>query len=383
MPGKKTILILLLVAVAIAVLVWRQLHPEPLAVWVVEAERGQVEASVANTRAGTVKACRRSKLSMPIGGVVDRLLVDEGDHVEVNQLLLELWNRDRAAEVAQAQQQLAASESERNSACLLADLKQREARRLRTLRNSKLVSEDDLDSAETGALTQRQSCEAATRQAGVAAARLELQQAIFQRTQLRAPFAGVVAEINGEVGEYITPSPPGIPTPAAIDLIDYDCLYVTAPIDEVDASRLKVGLPARVALDAFRDQPLVGRVSRIAPYVLDLEKQARTVDVDVKLEDVPADMALLVGYSADIIVVLDVRDDVVRVPAEAVLPDDSVWVLDASNQLHRRQLKTGIGNWSWVEVTDGLQAGERLVRNPDKDGIAEGVLVSIADDQQR
>ena len=57
--------------------------------------RGVVENTVSNTRAGTVDACRRSKLSLPIGGRVDALHVDEGDSVEEGQVLLSLWNKDR------------------------------------------------------------------------------------------------------------------------------------------------------------------------------------------------------------------------------------------------------------------------------------------------
>jgi HlyD family secretion protein len=65
-----------------------------------------------------------------------------------------------------------------------------------------------------------------------------------------------------------------------------------------------VGLPARVTQDPFRDREFRGEVIRIAPYVLELEKQARTVDVDVHLDDVPDDVVLLVEYRADITVVL-------------------------------------------------------------------------------
>ena len=67
---------------------------------------------------------------------------------------------------------------------------------------------------------------------------------------LRAPFDGIVAEFNGKGGEYLTPSPPGIQTLPAVDLIDDSCIYVNAPIDEVDAVRLKLGMSARITLDA-------------------------------------------------------------------------------------------------------------------------------------
>ena len=109
---------------------------------------------------------------------------------------------------------------------------------------------------------------------------------MMERTLLRAPFDGIVAEINGELGEFVTPSPVGIPTPPAVDVVDTSCIYVTAPIDEVDAPRIREGMQARVTLDAFRDRSFPARVRRVAPYVLDLEKQARTVEIEAELERV-------------------------------------------------------------------------------------------------
>ncbi|QQD19700.1 efflux RND transporter periplasmic adaptor subunit [Spongiibacter nanhainus] len=377
---KKAVVAVAVVAVVVAAIVWKFTHSVPLPVWVVEVEQGPVEASVANTRAGTVKACRRSRLSMPIGGVVDRLLVTEGDRVEQGQLLLELWNRDRQAEVNQAEQTLQATRHERDSACLQAEHKARESERVKRLVARRLTSEENADIAATAANAQQRACEAAKHQTGVAEARLALQQAVLERTRLHAPFAGVVAEVNGEQGEYITPSPPGIPTPAAVDLIDYNCLYVTAPIDEIDAGRLAVGLPARVTLDAYRDQDLSGTVTQIAPYVLDLEKQARTVDVDVRLDDLPEGVKLLVGYSADITVILDAREQALRLPTEAILPDDSVWVLGEDQTLSKRNIERGLSNWSYTEVVSGLSVGERVVSSPDKPGIDDGVTAVAVDD---
>ncbi len=369
---KRRIVIGLLVAGALGALILWMGRPVPLVVAVTTVERGMVEATVANTRAGTIKACRRSGVSMPIGGVVDRLLVDEGDRVEAGQLLLELWNRDRHAEVLRSEAALLAAGHARGQSCVMAQRGEREAQRLEQMLARRLASEDVVDAARSNAQAARGACEAARAQEAVAAAQLESARAMFERTQLKAPFAGVIAEINGEVGEYITPSPPGVATPPAVDLIDTSCLYVTAPIDEVDAAALRVGLPVRVSLDAFRGRSFDGRLSRIAPYVVDLERQARTVDIDVQLDVPPEDVVLLVGYSADVTVVLDSRDDVLRIPTEALVDGDAVWVID-DGVLRRRQLRLGIGNWSWTEVAQGLAAGDRIVRSPDQPGIADGV----------
>lgn len=371
--SKKLIgvgVIFLLIAM---VFLWRQFNETKPQVWVAPVVKGDVEATVSNTRAGTIKACRRSKLSMSAGGVVDQLLVKEGDKVSEGQLLLELWNDDLIASIAQAEKNILAHQHESEQACLMAAFNLREANRKKTLFERELVAEEAVDNAVTTAKSQQQACEVSREQEAAAKANLSLQQALLERTQLRAPFDGVIAEINGELGEYVTPSPSGVATPPAVDLIDYSCLYVTAPIDEIDASQVRVGLPAEVTLDAFRGRKLKGEVVRIAPYVTDIEKQARTVEVEVRLSETPEDIALLVGYSADITVVLERKTDVLRIPTEALLPGDQVWVLDEdSEQLQLRTLTTGIGNWTYTQVLEGLSEGELVVRSPDAAGIAEG-----------
>lgn len=375
---KKLVIAAVLLSVPAALIVWK-IRPEPVVVAAVQIDEGVVEETVANTRAGTVKACRRSKLSMPVGGVVDRLLVKEGDKVKAGQLMLSLWNRDREAGVAQAQAALAGAQSQSAQACVVAERAAREADRLQALLSRQLVSIDAADTAQSNARAQQKACRAAQSQVEAARSQLDLQQSVYGRTELIAPFDGVVAEINGELGEYVTPSPPGVATPPAVDLIDTSCLYVTAPIDEVDAASLKLGLPVRITLDAFRGREFPGRLTRIAPYVLDLEKQARTVDVDVRFDTVPEDVALLVGYSADVTILLRRIERTLRVPTEALVSGNRVWVFE-DGRLHSRTLKIGAGNWIWTAVGNGLQAGEWVVRSPDQPGVAEGARARLRTD---
>jgi HlyD family secretion protein len=190
---------------------------------------------------------------------------------------------------------------------------------------------------------------------------------------LRAPFAGVVAEVNGEVGEFVTPSPVGIPTPPTVDLIQTGCVYVSAPIDEVDAAGVRVGMPTRITLDAYPGRTFAGTVRRIAPYVVDVEKQARTVDVEVNFAD-PADTRdLLIGYSADIEVVLATREDALRVPTEALLDGDRLLVFDPrSGRLTAHTVKKGIANWQYTEITDGVAEGARVVVSVGRAGVRDG-----------
>jgi HlyD family secretion protein len=369
--------IVLLIVVAIGFLIWRYTRPKPIEVAVKPVTRGIVEKTVANTRAGTIKACRRAKLSPSIGGQISKLPVKEGDQVKKGQLLLELWNQDLVAQALLAEREVVYTRSRSRSACLKADVSQREAKRLLKLRKSNAVSEERTDKAVAEAEALEAECQAARTQVSVGEARLAVARANLERTRLLAPFDGVIAEINGELFEYVTPSPVGVPTPPAVDIIDNACFYVTAPIDEVDAGGIRVGMTARITMDAFANRSFNGKVRRIADYVLDLEKQARTVDVEVVFSK-PGDIKyLLAGYSADIEVILDVRNDVVRVPTEAVMEGRKVYVfLPDKDKVVKREIRTGLSNWDQTEVLDGLGPDELVVVNVDNPGLKDGAAAA-------
>ena len=368
---KRTALILGVV-IAIAALGWFVSRPDPLSVSLVSVDRGPVSATVSNTRAGTVDACRRAGLSPASGGQIVVLPVVDGDEVEAGDLLLELWNDDLRAEVRLAERDAVASASRAEEFCVIAEFAEREANRLTMLLEDGLASEDDTDRAVGNAESSAAACTAARDSARVSAARVEVTQAALERTQLFAPFAGVIAEINGELGEFVTPSPVGIPTPPTVDLIDSSCLYISAPIDEVDAPAVKEGLPARISLDAFSDQTFAGHVRRVAPYVLDVERQARTVEIEAEIDD-PDRSALLPGYSADVEVLLASEENAIRVPTSVVVDGNQVFVFDeASGIIELREIEVGISNWEFTAVTRGLSVGEQIVSSIDREGVEDG-----------
>jgi HlyD family secretion protein len=369
---RRTVFILggALAAGATAIIV--SSRPDPVAVETALAERALVAETVTNTRAGTVKACQRAKLAPPSGGQIARLPVKKGDHVRQGQVLLELWNDDVRARLALAEREAVAARARSDEACVIAQVARREAERLNTVLERGLVSFEAVDKARGDADSREAACRAATQNIQVARARVSEVRATLERLLLRAPFEGIVAEINGEVGEFVTPSPVGIATPPAVDVVDTQCIYVTAPIDEVDAPRIRAGMQARVTLDAFRERTFAARVRRVAPYVLDVEKQARTVEIEAELE--PVDGALLLpGYSADIEVILQEKPDALRIPTRSLVEGNRVYVLDPQDgRVHAKAIGTGLRNWEFTEVTQGLDEGQRVVTTVDREGVADG-----------
>ena len=376
-------IILIVVIMAAGVAAFWFTREKPIQVVVKPVEKGLVEKTAANTRAGTVNACRRAKLSPGIGGQIIKLPVKEGDRVEKGELLLELWNEDIMEEASFAKKEADAMESRSGAACLRAEIAQREADRFGELHKTNLISLEKLDRARTEAKALKAECEAAKASALMSRARMGVVRANLERTRLTAPFSGIIAEINGELNEYVTPSPVGIPTPPAVDLVDNTYFYVTAPMDEVDAPLISVGMLAKISLDAYRDRHYEGRVRRVGVFVLDREKQARTVDVEVEFIH-PDDMGqFLAGYSADVEIILKVHPDTLRIPTEAILDGNRVFVFSpAEGRVREKTIKAGISNWDFTEVLSGLEANETVVVNVDQAGVKDGVKAILSGDKK-
>lgn len=347
------------------------LAPDPIAVDVVPVERGRVEETVTNSRAGTVRARRRARMTPEVGGQIRAVGAREGERVEAGAVLLELDDEIQRANLALAERQHEAAAAEAERACLAAARASREAERLTRLADDELLSVDQADAAESGRETAAAGCTAARAAAAQAAAAVQAARAERARMILRAPFAGVLAEVSTEVGEWVTPAPPLMQVPAVIDLYDPGSIYVSAPMDEVDAARLRSELPARITVDSHRGRTFAGRVTRVAPYVLDVEEQNRTVEIEVAFANRELATTLLPGTSTDVVVILDTREDVLRIPTAALLLGDRVLVLEEGRLVERR-VEVGLGNWDFTEVTSGLKAGVRVVTSLDREEVRVG-----------
>ena len=371
---KKTVFVLLSVALCV-LLYWYLTKPKPVMVILGTVGKGEISKTVVNTKAGTVKAFRRALLAPAMGGQIDQLLAKKGMKVTAGDLLLSLWNKDLVAQVALNRSDVLAALASAKATCLQADIARRQAERYRMLGRKRVVSEEEVDRIISTASVQQAGCESAKITAQVRQGQLQVTEAHLQQTFLYAPFAGTVADVNGEVGEFATPSPPGIPTLPAVDLVDDASFYVSAPIDEVDASTIRVGMEARITMDAFSGRSFGGRVQRIAAYVLDREKQARTVDIEVAFAEKQELPRLLPGYSADAEVILQTKKNILRIPSEAVSADSKVFIFDEGNgRLAERAVSTGLTTLEFTEVTAGLKAGERIVLSADRQGVRDGAL---------
>ena len=371
----RAVILLTLVGLGVFFKLW-VFTPDPISVSVVKVERGRVEETVTNSRAGTVKARQRAKLSPEIGGRVSEIPHRKGAHVRAGDVLLHLHDDSQQAAVQMAERELAVVQVKQERACLESARAKREFLRHQQLMERDLVSTDLLDKYENLAQTTQVSCKQT--KAEIARARSVIMEAKAElaKTVLRAPFDGVVAELDIEVGEWTTPSPPALPVPPILDLIDPSSIYISAPMDEVDSSKIHLDQPVRVTLDPFPGQHYAGHVRHIAPYVLDVEEQNRTVEIEVELDDQAFASTLLPGTSADVEVILTVKDDVLRIPPSTLFEGNKVFVVE-HDILSTQAIDVGMRNWDFVEVLSGLSAGKAIVTSLDQEGLEEGLKVVV------
>jgi HlyD family secretion protein len=350
--------------------------PESIPVRTTTVARGTIDSTVTNSKAGTIRARQRAHLSTEIGGRIVEITHREGDVVAQGELLLLLNDSTLRAQENQALEAIRAADAHYQEMCITRDKARREYNRKRQLAAQNIVSEDLLDQLLHVSQAAGAGCDAADAERQQVRASRAGAAADLDKVSIYAPFAGVIAEVDAEVGEWVTPSPRGI-----IDLINRESLYISAPMDEIDSGRIELDLPVRITVDSRPDETFLGKVTRIAPYVLDIEAQNRTVEIEVELDDPNISSSLLPGTSSDVEVILQTMQDAPRIPTSALFQNNRVLVVE-ENELAEREVEIGLRNWDYVEIVSGLEEGEVVVTSLDRAEVEAGQAVEVIQDDE-
>ncbi len=332
--------------------------------------RGPVEDAVTNSQAGTVKSRQRSRLGAAAAGRVVAILRREGAHVRQGELLVQLDDLTAGGQLDVARRDVGTARANLASARATEALAKSDFDRAARLFADKLISPGDMDQARSRAESSAAGLRGAGAQLERAEAAVRLAEDAVRNLRVVAPFRGVVTQRFVEVGEAVVPGQP------LLEILNPDSLYVSAPIDEMDIGRLRVGLPARVTLDPYPGLVWTGTVTRVAPFVNDVQQQNRTLEIEVALPPAPGMPTPTPGTSADVEVVLQRKDDVVRVPTAALLEGHRVLVVD-HGRARSREVQVGLRNWEWSEAVSGLAGGETVVTTLDRLGLRDGSAVRV------
>ncbi len=295
--------------------------------------RAHVEATVSSVNSGTVRAEGNTELAFGTVGRVKEVNVKLGDSVRQGEILAQVENDD---------------------------LKSRLQSTLEEYERSLRLSKSD-----------------AMSQSGVTQARANYDAAVtaYEKSLIKAPYDGVVAELNLEVGELsqITAVLPLAP----IRVVDVKPRYVRAEIDEVDLPRVRIDLPARVKILAIRKEPFKAHVRKVVPFVSSIREQDRTSEIELDIDS--EGLLLPAGASADVEVITETKDNVLTVSSRALLGRGEgryVYMLEGS-KLKKVPVKIGIYGYTVSEVVSGLTPHDEVVLPSDKFELTEGLRVNV------
>jgi len=206
-------------------------------------------------------------------------------------------------------------------------------------------------------------------QANQAYAQLEQARASMATALLKAPFDGTVSAVDAEIGAMVSQQVP------VISLADLSEFHVTVDIDQAEIGQIREGQPVTVTVDAFRDQPLTGRVAFIAPVAS--VQPGGVASYRIRIDVDPTDAPMRAGLTANVAITTEARDMALVVPNRAIELDretgKSFVAKEVDGALARVEVETGIRNDTLSEVIAGLAEGDRVVV---RSGMSTG---SIAD----
>ncbi len=297
---------------------------------------------------GVVEAVRQSTLAAQVAGRVIALPVKAGDAVKAGQVLVQIDARSAVQAEAASQSQV------REAQANLVNAKAKYARSQR-LFAEKFISQAALDQAEAEYLAAQAQAATATANAGQSTTSKTF-------TTIVAPYDGVVASTEVEVGDMATMGRP------LITVFDPRELRVTATVPQAVLAQANLKAPIRIEVPALK-RALVAKQVTVIPVA-----DARTHTTRIRL-DLPEASALMPGQYARATLVTG-RARALAVPQAAVLRRSevtAVYVLDAGGGAQLRQVRLGepAGN-GLVEVLAGLNAGERIATEPVRAGIEAG-----------
>jgi RND family efflux transporter MFP subunit len=327
-------------------------------------------ASEVLTASGYVVARQRASVSTEVAGRLEALHVSEGSRVREGQVLGVLRNEDQRASVASAQASLRSAEAAGVEAAASARELALQLRRSRELLERGLVSQAEFDEVEAREEVARARVQSAAAEVENARSRLRSARIEYDKTFIRAPFAGAVLRKEAEVGEIVSPIPSsgGLTRGAIVTMANLATLEVEVDVNEGYVGRAREGMRAEIALDAYPSERYPGRVRQIVPTA---DRQKATVQVKVSFDSL--DTRVLPEMGAKVTFLADpepappggtaVTAGAVTVPTAAVRERDGravVFVVEDGRAVARSVTPRPMGA-DRVVLTGGVAPGEMVV----------------------
>ncbi|UCC40451.1 MAG: efflux RND transporter periplasmic adaptor subunit [Candidatus Aminicenantes bacterium] len=307
---------------------------------------------------GTIEAWKKTNITPDIGGKIARIHVEEGDRVRKGQLLAEMDTRAIRLQLKQAEAASAVAEANYNDA-------KRNNERMDRLLKEKAVSDQQHEKIKL-------AFEAAEAQLQQTRAALNLAQHNLDVSLMKAPFSGVIASKNAEVGDVINPMMGGFSTVSGVlTLMDFSRIKIEIDASHQDIVLIKKGQPALLKVAAFPDEIFKGSVSLVN---LTADPSTKKFKVEVSVNN--PDFVLRPNTFGEVTLEVSTHENALVIPQKAVLEHTYVFVVRKDNIAERKEITLGLQNSDRIEIVQGLKEGDLVVVEGNY-GLEDGAKLDI------
>jgi RND family efflux transporter MFP subunit len=328
-----------------------------------KAVREKISEKVVYT--GTIEAWQKINLTPDVGGKIARILVNEGDRVGKGQVLAELDVQAITLQLRQAEAGLAVAQANYNNA-------QTNLQRMERLIKEKAVSAQQYEQVKLG-------YDSAKAQLEQAQAAVNLAQHSLDVSILKAPFSGVIASRNAEVGDVINPLmgafSPGSAS-GVLTLVDFSRIKIKVDVSGTDIGRIQKGQAA-----FLRVPTLPGREFNGIVHVVNLAADPQTKKFGIEISVDNPDQVLRPGTFGEIIVEVHTHENALVVPQKSVLENKYVFIAQGGKAA-KREVTLGLQNTTMVEVASGIAEGD-LVIAEGSFGLEDGAQIEVTGEVQK
>jgi RND family efflux transporter MFP subunit len=309
---------------------------------------------------GTLEAWQKINITPDSGGKIARIYVEEGDYVREGQLLAELDTQALSLQLKQAEAAVAVADANYNDA-------KKNKERMDRLAKENAVSDQQYEKVML-------ALEAAQAQLAQARAALNLVRHSLNVSSMKAPFKGVVASKNAEVGDVINPMMGSFSTSSGVmTLMDFSRVKISIEVTGNDILRIKKGQPATLRVPSFPKRDFRGTVSLVNLTADPLTKKFRS---EVTVEN--PDLTLRPGTFGEITLEVSTHENALVLPQKAILDNKYVF-LAQGGKAYKREVTLGLQNSTLVEILDGVKEGD-LVIVEGNFGLEDGIDIEIIEE---
>jgi HlyD family secretion protein len=353
-------LVVLAVVIALVFMVFKRSGRTDNPFTFVDVERGTiVDQALA---IGQIEPDNEIAIKSKISGLVNRIYVEIGDSIRRDDPLIEIRPDPTPLEYAEAKRNV-------ELAAVAYDHALVDFNRAKDLREREHISDEDVEDA-------RQMLEEADLRLKLSQEKLSLIESGKTKVADRSVESIIRSPINGTVlARHVNEGDPVVPLTSfqagteLLTLASMERLIFKGTVDEIDVGKLREGMPVDIKIGAIPDAAVKGNLYKISPKA---RKEDNTIlfDVEIQLTEIPEDIALRAGYSANAEIVINKKDSVLVLPERLVtFRSDSAFVeiADDLGEPQEVAIETGLSDGLKVEVVAGLDDGTKVIERPPKE----------------